>query len=370
MRITFILPVVNMSGGIRVVAIYAKALAEKGHDVVLISPPRPNTPVRQKIKSLITGRGWPANSQPDSHLDGLGLDHRVLDRCRPVMDIDVPDADVVIATWWETAEWVNAMSDRKGVKIYFIQHHEVHEHLDAERSSATYNLPLHKIVISKWLLDLMVTKYCDTDVDMVYNSVDHTQFFSDARKRQAEPTVGFLYSTAKFKGVEVTIQAINKLRVTFPSLRVLSFGTEKPDERLPLPSYVEFYRLPSQDRIREIYSCCDVWLCGSRSEGFHLPPLEAMACRTPVVSTKVGGPVDILVNGLNGILVDVDDMNGLIRGVEWVLELPENEWVDLSNRAYETATSNTWQKAADQFEKALEHAIRRDKNMDDIPTLT
>ena len=37
MRITFILPSVNMSGGIKVIATYASALVEMGHDVCLVS---------------------------------------------------------------------------------------------------------------------------------------------------------------------------------------------------------------------------------------------------------------------------------------------------------------------------------------------
>ena len=40
-------------------------------------------------------------------------------------DVDVPDGDLIIATWWETAEWVNALSPNKGAKVYFIQHHEI-----------------------------------------------------------------------------------------------------------------------------------------------------------------------------------------------------------------------------------------------------
>ena len=58
-----------------------------------------------------------------SHFDYVGVPVHVLDRYRPVMDCDVPDGDVVIATWWETAEWVVELSSRKGAKAYFIQHY-------------------------------------------------------------------------------------------------------------------------------------------------------------------------------------------------------------------------------------------------------
>ncbi len=122
MKITFILPVANLSGGIKVVGIYARELAKRGHEVVLMSTPLPDMRLRSKVKSLLTGRGWPSSKQPESHLDGLGLDHRVLERWRPVTDADVPDADVAIATWWETAEWVSALSGSKGAIVYFIQY--------------------------------------------------------------------------------------------------------------------------------------------------------------------------------------------------------------------------------------------------------
>ena len=94
MKITFLLPPVNMSGGIRVVAIYAKELVERGHVVTLVSVPRMATRTLHRIQEVLSLR------RPlKSHLDGLGLDHRVLGKARPVTDSDVPDADVVVATW-------------------------------------------------------------------------------------------------------------------------------------------------------------------------------------------------------------------------------------------------------------------------------
>src|SRR5258706_13882775 len=108
MKITFLLPSVNMSGGIRVVAIYAKSLADRGHTVTLVSVPRASTRKLHHIQKVFGMRG-----PQKSHLDGLGLDHRVLNQARPLVDADLPDADVVIATWWETAEWMARLSSAK-----------------------------------------------------------------------------------------------------------------------------------------------------------------------------------------------------------------------------------------------------------------
>ncbi len=348
-----------MGGGIKVACIYAKDLAEKGHEVILISPPLPDMPIRRKIKSFITGRGWPKYTKPSSHLDGLGLDHRVLDCRRPVTDADVPDSDVVIATWWETAEWVSALRESKGAKVYFIQGHEVHEHLPVERSRKTYYLPLHKIVISKWLQNIMHTEYGDEDVDLVPNSVDHSQFFSGIRGKQPVPTVGFLYSpSVTIKGLDVTMEVVNRLRVTFPNLRVISFGAYKPEGGdVGFYDQIEFYFSPAQGEIRDLYAQCDLWLTSSRSEGFNLPAMEAMACRTPVVSTKTGWPEEAVVTGKNGVLVDVDDVEALTQGAASVLALSDEAWREMSNNAFDTVASSSWRESASQFEKVLERAI-------------
>ncbi|MDX1366008.1 glycosyltransferase family 4 protein, partial [Pseudomonas sp.] len=228
LRVTFIMPPVSMSGGIRVVAIYAKILAGQGHRVVLVSPPNPPVSLKQKLKSLVRNKAWPVSRPQVSHLDGLGLDHRVLDSYRPVMDSDVPDADVVIATWWETAEWVSALSAGKGAKVYFIQHHELFDFVPIERCRATYRLPLHKIVIAKWLADVMRDEYGGGDVDLVGNSVDHDQFFAAPRGKQIRPTLGLLYHRASFKGVDIALAAVAILREKYPALRVLCFGSHAP----------------------------------------------------------------------------------------------------------------------------------------------
>jgi len=144
-----------------------------------------------------------------------------------------------------------------------------------------------------------------------------------------------------------------------PSLRLVSFGAEPLDLRLRLPAYADFHYQPRQDKLKDLYAQCDVWLCGSYREGFYLPALEAMACRCPVVSTRSGGPIDFIEEGANGYLVEVGDVNMLAERVVRVLNLPGAEWKKMSDAAYRTATRYTWDEATDLFEKALELAIDR-----------
>ncbi|MBO3463198.1 glycosyltransferase family protein, partial [Aetokthonos hydrillicola] len=161
MKITFVLPHASLAGGIRVVAIYAENLKKRGHEVFVVSVPRSQPSLRQQVKSFIKGQGLLSVPKKDlSHFDNLDVKHRVIESYRPIVDADIPDADVVIATWWETAEWVANLSEAKGAKAYFIQHHEVvWDYVPKERVAATWSLPMHKITISQWLVDLAQTLY-------------------------------------------------------------------------------------------------------------------------------------------------------------------------------------------------------------------
>lgn len=362
MNITFVLPTANMSGGTRVVAIYADKLKQYGHSVTLISVPKRPLSFRRKLKSLLNGNGWPKVDVQPSYIDDMNIQHKVLEKFRPVVDSDVPDGDIVIATWWLTAEWVANLSESKGAKVYFIQHHETHNFLPVDRCKATYLLPMHKIVIAKWLKHLMQDDYGDANVDLVANSVDHNQFNAPERFKQPIPTVGFLYSHSSYKGVDITLSAIEKIRSIYPNLRVISFGSVLPNESNVLDESIEFHYSPEQASIKNLYAQCDVWLTASKTEGFNLPAMEAMACRCPVVSTKAGWPEESISTGYNGALVEVDDIDSLANETIKILSMKNTEWQEMSANAFNTVSESTWDKSARLFEGALRHACERSNN--------
>jgi glycosyltransferase involved in cell wall biosynthesis len=63
----------------------------------------------------------------------------------------------------------------------------------------------------------------------------------------------------------------------------------------------------------------DVLVCASREEGFGLAAVEAMASGVPVVSTRCGGPEDVIQDGVTGLLAPVEDAIRLADGVEQLL---------------------------------------------------
>jgi glycosyltransferase involved in cell wall biosynthesis len=272
-------------------------------------------------------------------------------------DSDVPDADVIIATWWETAEWIQALSPRKGVKVHFVQGFEPHLYVPLERCEAVHRLPMRRIVVSRWLRDIIRERYGHEDMDIVPNSVDPGQFNAPVRGKQPVPTVGFVYAPGGIKGADAVVSAITRLRDKYRNLRVIAFGTVAPTRQAPLPAYIEMTVLPPQSGIKDLYSHCDAWISASRSEGFGLPVIEAMACRTPVVATRTGWPLEAIVSQKNGVLVDVDDVSAMAAGLDWILSLDDERWRALSRRAFETACAGSWDQSSKMFEQALVQAI-------------
>lgn len=354
MKITFVLPCVSVTGGIRVIVTHAKYLMSQGHEIFIIAP----RPIRQNflhgLKSFLKYGIFSLHEIYDPTYFKLNQVSFTLSSHHSVKVDDVPDADIIIATWWETAEWIARFPAEKGKKVYFIQHYEtVIDKQNLERVEATYRLPFHKIAISRWLTELLLSEYGDKSVFLVPNSVEMELFHAEPRGKNAIPKVGFMYSELFWKGADICLEAIQLVKAVIPNLAVTCFSYGPISATIPLPEEVDLYLRPPQQHLRHLYAACDVWLCGSRAEGFGLPILEAMACRCPVVSVGTGGAPDLIKPGVNGFLASPEDTEGLAHYLTKVLQLSNTEWQAMSNAAHRTATRYTWKDAADQLESAL-----------------
>jgi len=172
-----------------------------------------------------------------------------------------------------------------------------------------------------------------------------------------------------FKGCEVSLRAVDLATRVVPRLKLVAFGYRDPSPELPLPPGAEFQRQPPQDVLKGIYGKCDAWLFSSRSEGFGLPLLEAMACRTPVIATPAGAAPDLCAGG-GGLLVPMDDAAAMARGIERIVGMPDAAWREMSDKAHATASSYSWEDATDRFEAALRQAIDRTRRGELAPAAT
>jgi len=349
MRVTFVVGALDMGGGIRVIAQYAEGLRQRGHEVTIVVPaPRPYGRL-QRVRSSLP---FLKPRHVTSHFDGTGVTVKVLERWRPVQAADVPPADVIIATWWETAEWIADFPEDRGRKFHFVQGYEIWNG-DKDRVEAALRLPTQKITVSRWLEAILVDQLGLDPPGFVPNGVDRKLFFAGEREMPDDPTVGFVYAPNPMKGSDIAIEAILLVREKRPELRCIAFGHAEPTDAMPLPSFVQYHVSPRQDRLGALYGLCSAWLFPSREEGFGLPILEAMASGTPVIAMPSGAAPELLAQG-GGTLLRSADAREMSEIILEYCGMQKAKWGALSREAIATSLRYSPASSIERFAEIIE----------------
>jgi glycosyltransferase involved in cell wall biosynthesis len=124
------------------------------------------------------------------------------------------------------------------------------------------------------------------------------------------------------KGPDTLVETLSRLR-SIPEVFVLLTGLARGYvraelERLGIPHRHVFLR--SRDDLARAYHALDLYLVTSRQEGGPKAVLESMAAGVPLVTTRVGQAPELVVDGENGLLADVDDGEALAAAVQRVFE--------------------------------------------------
>lgn len=114
-------------------------------------------------------------------------------------------------------------------------------------------------------------------------------------------------------------------------------------DALGLGERVRFIGFAADDDLPALYSAACVFAFPSLYEGFGLPPLEAMACGTPVVASNVSSVPEVV--GEAGLLVDPLDVDALADALARALD-DEALRADLIEKGRERAAEFTWERAA------------------------
>lgn len=363
LRINWILPGTNLAGGTKSNRLIAEAMVRLGHkvNIAFVALPRP-WPKIWRIRTWLRRIRHEMASNKNGHHH---LEHSTANLI-PVMDRvirpeHVPDADITIATWWKTREWIESWPKEKGIKAYFIRHHELHGG-DPGRVAETYQMAGLKFVIARWLQRLMAEQYGDPNAVLVPNGVDRSQFDSKPRKKATRPTVGMLYGRQEWKGAKTAFETLYRLRKRFPDLRAIAFGSSQILPEHDPPKWLEFYFQPVQEDIPRIYQQANCWIVPSTTEGFGMPGLEAAACHCPIVSTRCGGPEDYVRDGVTGFLTPIGDSLAMTEAVHRVLDLPDDQWHEMSRASYNLSKRFDWDQSARILETSLFNALADQKS--------
>lgn len=340
MRITFLCPHLRIAGGVRAILTYADRLAARGHRVELVVPARGRLSALRRALAR-AGPAW---------IPGFRPRVRWVARWSPAT---LPDADVVVATAWQSAPVVAQAPPRCGAKLYLVQHDESLYHGAPELVDETYRLPLAKIVISTWLHDVLRERF-DADAEVLVTPVDPALFHPVAAPvSTSRPRVLMLHHDYPWKGVAEGVEAVRRARRSVPSLFLVGFGVKAPRGAVP---YDEFHRDPPQERLAWLYSSCDIYLCPSWDEGLGMPPMEAMACGAALVTYDNGGCRDYARDGETALVArrrDVDDLAARLARLAGDEALRRT--IAEAGRRHVT-TAYDWDRAVQRMEQIFERA--------------
>ena len=162
----------------------------------------------------------------------------------------------------------------------------------------------------------------------------------------------------KHKAIDVLIRAFKIVAASYPHVDLLISGMGPDRGRLEeliarndLVSRVELLGLVTRERLYSLYRGASVFAMPSRGrgEGLGLIFLEAMAAGVPVIGTASGGPSEIIDHGVNGLLVEEEDVDGLAAALGLLLSDPEaRRRMGESGRSIVEA-KYTWQRFAAQY---------------------
>ena len=160
------------------------------------------------------------------------------------------------------------------------------------------------------------------------------------------------------KGIDILIRAVPLLECA-NDLRVMVVGgnpsgdTEMERlktiaEELGVRDSVTFTGPVPQDRLPTYYSAADIYVLPSHAESFGLAALEAMACGTPVVVSRVGGLKTFVENGKTGYLAPWRCPEAFAQRLDMLLANPDLRNA-MGNAAREKALSMSWSHVADRM---------------------
>jgi glycosyltransferase involved in cell wall biosynthesis len=338
LRLLFCLPTTALSGGVKIIFEFANRLTERGVVVEIFSfagPPR-----------------WFALNAP-------------LIDAKLIEDIPVADYDYVLVS---NAFMIPLVLPLVGSAtcVFFCQDYESFHHgtepsydefmAECPTFIDIYKLPVPIITISRPVKKLIRER---TGRDAYYQplAIDKTVFYPRPRKPAAAVNRIAMVGNylMPYKGIRDGLEALRKLAEEV-SVQLVLITQERRGRSLfdEMPFPIELHYCPTQDKMPEIYTTCDVYCCTSWYEGLGLPAIECFACGVPVVSTSTYGVLDYGVDGENLLLARPNDPQDLYEKLRMLI-MDEPLAERLRAAALETAAQHfDWDTSVTRFQEIID----------------
>ena len=262
-------------------------------------------------------------------------------------------ADVAIATGWQTVHAALAL-DQCRARAYLVNDHEPEFYaasVEQVLAEDTYRYDLHCIAASPWLRDLLIERY-GASADAFQLGVEGDTYRPLPVERRRDTVVYYARHSTPRRAVPIGLMALAELHRRRPDVRIVLFGTDKP---LHAAFPYEHMGVLSPPQLARLYSEATVGLCLSLTN-FSLMPKEMLACGLPCV--ELAGVSAESIFGEDGAL-DLAPLDPpRIADVLERLLADRALWERRSREGREFVASHTWDRATDEVEAGLRHALR------------
>lgn len=277
------------------------------------------------------------------------------------------DIEIAFVHGWST-KFISGSNNKKSKKIAWV-------HADLvtwDKVDGVFkNLEHHKkayskfdevICVSQTVKEGIEKKYNVKNAKVLYNPINREKILKLSNEKIDDInhsnkfkliSVGRL---SKEKGYDRLLRVVKKLVNEQIGCELLIIGSGKEYDKLN--SYIKNNNLEYNIKIvgykenpYKYVKSSDLFVCSSLSEGYSLVIAESLVLGIPVVSTKCSGPIEILRNGENGLLVENSE-EGLYKGLKEIINSNEL-YINYKNRAVKEGTKF----GVDNFIKSVEEIL-------------
>ena len=185
--------------------------------------------------------------------------------------------------------------------------------------------------VKKWIIEN--EKINPEKIIVLYNGIEIGGIEEkDVKKilkiKENDRVVGFIGRLEPIKNPEILLNLIKIIRNEIPEVKLLIVGDgslREKMERLIKPLGIE-RNVIFAGRVENVFpyiKIMDLVILPSKIEGLGISLIEAMALEKPVVGTNVGGIPEVIEDGINGFVVEPDDLENLKKAVYFLLKNKE-----------------------------------------------
>lgn len=290
MRILFDLRRVGLgnNGGSLTIIKSANALANLGHDVKIVDGGK-NQHTWEKLK---------------------------VEHIRPKYPSKVPDADVVIATGYNSVAPTVSLPKRCGIKTHWLRGWETWVMSEQAIINKVLKQPTIKLVNGLGLQEKLKSLGFESNLVRPGYDIEYYRPLNN-RGRGNLILLGGLFNRRhiRIKRHDWIILLVKLLKDR--NVKLLMYGAD-PDPRLP--EIYNYRRQPTIAQKNALYNAVDIWLAPAAQEGLHMPPAEAMLTECPVVGTNapLSGMKDYLIHKKTG-LVSKNNIESFVEKVTFLM---------------------------------------------------